>query len=248
MFKAHTGAAGRPVVILHSSDLHIDDDARLNGYTGLMGLGCVLETAVEIRADLVVLTGDTFDNGRVAATVARQAGALLAKSPVPVILLPGNHDPAGPESMFHRSGITELTQARVIGLTAPESIIFDHLELEIVGRPHMSYSDMNPLPLKAPRKARWQVVLAHGHYVPPEDWDAESHRSWRISDKALAETAADYVALGHWDRPVAIGDGTVRAYYSGSPDLARTANLIRLDQVKGVAVERVPLRLPLPPR
>jgi hypothetical protein len=66
--------------------------------------------------------------------------------------------------------------------------------------------------------------------------------SWLFSDDAIAATAADYLALGHWDRPERVGDGTVPAYYSGSPDLARTVNLIRLTATGEVVVKREPLR------
>lgn len=238
-------AEGRPVVIVHSSDLHIDDEPRVNGYTGLMGLEAVLATAAEVGADLVTLVGDTFDNGRVASQVARRAGAILAAAPCPVLLLPGNHDPAFDDSMFHRSGIVDLDRARVVGITAPERLVLDDLGLEVVGRPHRSWDDMHPLPEAAPRAARWRLVLAHGHYVAPSDWADEAHRSWRISDRALAETGADYVALGHWDRPAAVGDGSVKAYYSGSPDLARTVNVLRLSEREGPSVERLPIRLPI---
>lgn len=229
----------QPVVVVHSSDLHIDNDARPSGYTGLIGLASVLDAARAANADLVLLAGDTFDNGRIAAPIARRAAELLAQAPVPVLLLPGNHDPAMPDSMFHRSGIVDLPNASVIGLTAAASLVLDTLDLEIIGRPHTSYSDMHPLPDVAARQARWQIVMAHGHYVPPEEWEEQSHRSWRISDAALAATGADYVALGHWDRAAQVGDSRVNAYYSGSPDLARTVNVISLDPVSGVTVERL---------
>jgi len=38
-----------------------------------------------------------------------------------------------------------------------------------------------------------------------------------------------------------VGDGTVPAYYSGSPDLAKTVNLIRLTVTGDVLVSREPL-------
>jgi len=82
--------------------------------------------------------------------------------------------------------------------------------------------------------------MAHGHYIAPDEWAAQSHRSWRLSDDALAATGADYVALGHWDRPTPVGDGRVLAFYSGSPDLAKTVNRVTLG--KDVNVERMALR------
>ena len=53
--------------------------------------------------------------------------------------------------------------------------------------------------------------------------------SWLISDAEIDATEADYLALGHWNRPEKVGTGRVPAYYSGSPELAKTVNLIRLD-------------------
>jgi DNA repair exonuclease SbcCD nuclease subunit len=87
------------------------------------------------------------------------------------------------------------------------------------------------------------VVMAHGHYVPPAEWEAQRHRAWRISDADLTATGADYIALGHWDRPAPVGDGSVLAYYSGSPDLAGTVNVVRLHNTDGVSVSRARLKL-----
>ena len=53
--------------------------------------------------------------------------------------------------------------------------------------------------------------------------------SWLISNAEIEATRADYLALGHWNRAAAVGTGTtVPAYYSGSPDLAKTVNVVRL--------------------
>ena len=56
----------------------------------------------------------------------------------------------------------------------------------------------------------------------------------------IAATEADYLALGHWDRPIQVGNGAVPAFYSGSPELARTVNLVRLTAGE-VAITREPL-------
>jgi DNA repair exonuclease SbcCD nuclease subunit len=100
---------------------------------------------------------------------------------------------------------------------------------------------MAPLESPRPRSTRWQVAMAHGHYVPPDEWSEQSHRAWLISDADLRATGADYVALGHWDRAAEVGDGGVPACYSGSPDLAGTANVIRFG-AHGVTVRRAPLQ------
>jgi DNA repair exonuclease SbcCD nuclease subunit len=233
----------RATRIVHSSDIHIDDEVVRGSYDGLVGLRAVLETARMLAADVVLLAGDTFDNSRVSAPVLARSAALLDAATMPVVMLPGNHDPAFADSVYRRAGIVDLKHVAILGLTASEEMLLEDHDLEISGRAHRSWDDMTPLPAPRSRVARWRIVVAHGHYVAPAEWDEQSHRSWRISDGALAATDADYVALGHWDRAAEVGDGTVRAHYSGSPDLARSVNLVRLTPGEGVSVERVALNL-----
>jgi DNA repair exonuclease SbcCD nuclease subunit len=229
------------IVLVHSSDLHVDDDVAIGAYTGLIGLASVLATARSLSADAVLLAGDTFDNHRVSGPVLQRATDLIAAACLPVVLLPGNHDPAMADCLFRRAGIVGLPNVHALGVTDPVSILFARHGLEIYGRAHHGYADMPPFHPPRPRTTLWQIVMAHGHYVPPEERLREAHRAWKFSDEDVTATQADYVALGHWDRPVKVGDGSVPAYYSGSPDLARTVNVIRLGAAKGVTVDRVPV-------
>src|SRR5258707_4593444 len=89
----------RDIVIVHSSDLHVDHDytARLHGGDGTAGLACVLNAARGVGADVVLLAGDTFESHRVPQDVLDRAASVIADSRVSVVLLPGNHDPAIPE-------------------------------------------------------------------------------------------------------------------------------------------------------
>jgi DNA repair exonuclease SbcCD nuclease subunit len=231
------------VVLVHTSDIHIDDELVKRSYTGLDGLCAVLDMARALAADIVLLAGDTFDNHRVSTPVLQRATELIADAGMQVVLLPGNHDPALPTCLFHRAGLTGLPNVHVLGVTQAETMLFAAHTLEIHGRAHRSFEDMPPLHPTRPRAMRWRVVMAHGHYVPPAEWEAQRHRAWRISDADLTATGADYIALGHWDRPAPVGDGSVLAYYSGSPDLAGTVNVVRLHNTDGVSVSRARLKL-----
>ena len=235
------------IVLVHSSDLHVDDDVIDKDYNGLVGLRSVLATAQALGADIVLLAGDTFDNHRVSTPVLRQATDLLAAAQLRAILLPGNHDPALSDCLFQRAGLLDVPHVHVLGVTHPQAIVFAEHDLEVRGRAHRSFDDMPPFDQPCPRSTRWQVVMAHGHYVAPNEWQAHAHRAWRISDQDLARTQADYVALGHWDRPTPVGDGSVPAYYSGSPDLAGTANVIRISASHGIIVSREALLWDRPP-
>src|SRR5205085_7150168 len=94
-------AASHAIVLVHSSDLHVDHDytARLHGGDGTAGLACVLNASRSIGADLVLLAGDTFDSHRVPEYVLKRAATAISAARLPVVLLPRNHDPAVPEAI-----------------------------------------------------------------------------------------------------------------------------------------------------
>jgi DNA repair exonuclease SbcCD nuclease subunit len=231
------------LLLVHSSDLHVDDERNGTKHSaGAAGLAAVLAVARAANADVVLLAGDTFDNNRVAVPVLDRTAQLLADAGRPVVILPGNHDPALPNSVFVRGGLAAIPNVTVLGVTHEEAVDFPLHDLEIWGHAHRDYENMVPLRGPRARSTRWQIAMAHGHYEPPETLATPLRPSWLFSDDAIAATEADYLALGHWDRPVRVGNGVVPAYYSGSPDLAQTVNLIRLTAAGRVVVTREPLR------
>jgi DNA repair exonuclease SbcCD nuclease subunit len=226
------------VVLVHSSDLHIDEDRAVARGVGMAGLRSVLLTARALKADVVLLAGDTFENNQVGSDVVDRAGCLLAEAGMPVVILPGNHDPALSDSVFIRGGFGRIPNVSILGVTHDEAVRFPTYDLEIWGHAHRDYFSMAPLRGPRPRSTRWQVVMAHGHYEPPATRANPLRPSWVFSDEEIAATGADYLALGHWDRPMRVGSGGVPAYYSGSPDLAQTVNMVRLTAAGDVVVTR----------
>jgi len=235
--------SARDVVVVHSSDLHVDNDytARLHGGDGTAGLARVLETAIALRADVVLLAGDTFESHRVPQSLIERAASVIAAARLPVVVLPGNHDPVVSEAIYRRAVLAALPNLHVIGITHDEAIEFSSLSLEIWGRAHLGYADMIPFQSVRPRRTRWQIAMAHGHYEPSPDRSRAARPSWLIGDADIAATAADYVALGHWNRAARVGNGAVPAYYSGSPEFAGTVNVVQLSADRGVVVSRAPL-------
>jgi DNA repair exonuclease SbcCD nuclease subunit len=230
------------IVLVHSSDLHVDEDrAVADGGDGTAALHSVLATARAVRADILLLAGDTFENSQLGAAILDRTGRMLAEASFPVVILPGNHDPALADSVFVRGGFGGLPNVSILGVTHDEAVPFPAFNLEIWGHAHRDYFSMAPLRGPRQRSTRWQVAMAHGHYEPPETRANPLRPSWVFSDEEIAATAADYLALGHWDRPVRVGNGVVPAYYSGSPELAETVNLVRLTAAGEVVVTREPL-------
>lgn len=232
--------ATRDIRLIHSSDLHVDDDriAALNGGDGTGGLRNVLKTARELGADIVLLAGDTFDNHAVTSGTIDRAGMLLADAGLPVVILPGNHDPATADSIWLKGRFDEIGNLAILGITNERSVAFPGLDLEIWGNAHRDYMDMVPLRDPPQRVLRWHVAIGHGHYEPPETWHNPLRPSWLINDQMIRDTEADYLALGHWDRAAQVGCGAVPAYYSGSPDYVGTVNLVRLTHNGEVVVTR----------
>ncbi len=127
---------------------------------------------------------------------------------------------------------------------------FPSSKLEIWGHAHRDYFSMAPLRDPAPRRAPWPCragawPLRAGAPIPAQ----RLAPSWLISDEHIAATGADYVALGHWNRATRVGNGSIEAHYSGSPDLAATGNGVRLTAAGRVIVSREKLlagnRVPL---
>jgi DNA repair exonuclease SbcCD nuclease subunit len=236
----------RDIVVVHSSDLHIDHDytARLHGGDGVAGLACVLNAARSAAADVVILAGDTVDSHRVPQALIERVASVMAAAAVPIVVLPGNHDPAVAEAIYRGRALAAVANLHVIGVTHEDSIVFPQMSLEIWGRAHCDYGDMSPLDInrqRPPRRTRWQIAVAHGHYEPAPDRSKGPQPSWLIGDAEIAATVADYVALGHWNRAARVGNGSVPAYYSGSPEYAGTVNIVRMSPRAGVTVARVPL-------
>lgn len=234
-------------VFVHSSDLHLGPDdtfGQSRSREKLSVLRQVLAAAAAVRADLVLLAGDTFEHNRQPSRLLDQAARIMSEFGLPIVILPGNHDPLTPDSVYRRPELEGISNVSVLGLTVDEAVLFPRLDLEIWGRAHLDYADMSPLGKPRPRSTRWQLAAAHGHYVEEPEEPGRLLPSWLIRRQDLIATGADYVALGHWNRAARVGDGQINAYYSGSPEYAGTVNVVRLRQDGAVDVTRTPLRAP----
>lgn len=237
-------SAARDIVLVHSSDVHLDHDSEDRG-TGdsTRYLAAVFQAALDASADLVLLAGDTFESNRQPPEFVDRVAAMLAEAPAPVVLLPGNHDPLVPDTLYRRIQEAKIGLLHILGLTHDELVAFDALDLEIWGRAHRDYNDMIPFESVRDRSRRWHIAMGHGHYEPLPDRSQRARPSWLIGDAELAATGADYIALGHWNRAVRVGGDSVLAHYSGSPDLAKSVNVVRLSASGGVGVQAAALAL-----
>jgi DNA repair exonuclease SbcCD nuclease subunit len=233
--------AGHETVLLHTSDLHLSHENALGmPEDNLVLLRQVLTTARECEADVILLAGDSFDHNRMPDAFFGEVASVLSDADVPVVILPGNHDPLIPSSVYYRGGLCDVIDIHILGLATRgiDSVIFPGLDLEICGTAHTDYADMAPLNQVRERSTRWQVVTAHGHVEAAPVHSSRFRPSWLITPDQIEATRADYVALGHWNRHACVSTQTVAAFYSGSPTYTGTVNVVRFGLDTGVCVTR----------
>lgn len=238
------------VRLLHTADLHLDgafaflgaDGGRTHRRQLLATFDRIIEEASQGGYDLLIIAGDLFDSSTPSQTTVEHVKRRLEGLAIPVCLLPGNHDPDRPGSLYRR----EQFAANVHVLRdVPTMLEFPHLGLTIAGSPCSETTNRPALAgVTRPVEARYFVAVAHGNLQISGYVESENRP---LHPAEIAATHADYVALGDWHgwRDCSV-DG-VSAYYSGAPEpTTRTQRdtgfvaSVTLDE-RGVVVTRRPI-------
>jgi DNA repair exonuclease SbcCD nuclease subunit len=230
--------------ILHTADVHLGDD--LQPDSARRAFLAVLEQARLEKADLLIIAGDLFDSNRAARANVDFALDALGRLAMPVVLLPGNHDPYDERSVYREiDPQRRYGHVHVLRALEGELLRFPALSLPVWGRPVVEHTpDFRPLEhIPGRRDDGWHVAVAHGFHVPDgEEW----FRSSPISDEAITRSAWDYLALGHIHPFRDVSRDGVVACYSGSPvrtsaleESTGLAALVELDQTGGVSVRPI---------
>jgi DNA repair exonuclease SbcCD nuclease subunit len=177
----------------------------------------VIEAAASHSAEFILVAGDTFEDNGVDRVLVQKTSDILGKSPVPVYVIPGNHDPLVPGSVWDHPAWAE--QGKIQVLRAPEPVeipggtLFPCPVLE-------KHSRKDPTAwIDAARADGIRIGLAHGTVegMPQVSPDHPVPRD------AAARNGLDYLALGHWHSTATYEDpaGTIRMAYSGTHETTR---------------------------
>ncbi|WP_018295816.1 metallophosphoesterase family protein [Corynebacterium lubricantis] len=218
------GSSAHQVTFIHSSDLQLGmkrafldadaqsrfDDARIRS---VQRLG---ELARERDAEFIVVAGDVFEHNSLDRRTTGRALEAFAKLPVPVYLLPGNHDPLVADSIFQRT--VRLDNVTVLDSFEPVQV---REGVELLGAPLVAKYATEDLVAKALRNVaptdNIRIMVGHGQ--------VEAYSSERSADLIdlpnveahLADGTIDYLALGDTHSTASLGSSG-RVWFSGAPE------------------------------
>ena len=231
------------VRMIHTSDVHVgtghmrDESGREEA---LHFLETIMGAAVDLEADVVLIAGDFFDNNRVKEPLVAETAGILNEPEVPVVILPGNHDPHMADSVYERFGHHFAAHVHIFDDADGTLFSLDDLGVQIWGQAHTSYDDFSPAGSSPDWRSDsepplWRIAMAHGSAV---GFDGRLSFGYRIEEEHLSDLEAHYVALGHLDRHGQTGPPGTTAFYSGAPSLLKGFTLVDL-RPHGVHVQPI---------
>lgn len=226
-----TPSDGDRIRFLHSADWQLGMTRRFLGaesqavftadrLAAVTGLG---ELATEYGAAFVVVAGDAFEDNAVPRSVVLRAAETLATFPVPVVILPGNHDPVDVSSVLRSRDFSSAVEGGPVTILDGAGPVEVVPGVEVVGVP---WTSKRPDPSRVgallgsldPPDGR-RVLLLHGG--TDEVYGGRTPAVESLSVAALEEVVdaglVDYIALGDRHSVTRVGSGR-RIWYSGSPE------------------------------
>ncbi|MFA6223399.1 MAG: DNA repair exonuclease [Desulfomonilaceae bacterium] len=176
----------------------------------------VMDVAKSENADFILVAGDIFEDNAVDRRLVQKVADILRSFPGPVLIIPGNHDPLLPGSVWEHPawGAPNVTVLREEGcIEIAEALVY-------------------PCPLKEKRSTanptawipkedvgRIRIGLAHGTVEGIRQDEPDSP----IPRDAPQRTGLDYLAIGHWHSFASYpdSDGNVRMAYSGTHETTK---------------------------
>lgn len=175
--------------------------------------------AQERGAEFIVVAGDVFESNTLPERDFQRALDAIRELPVPVYLLPGNHDALDATSIYHRKVFDEvaLSGVHVLRDSVPVEV---RPGVEIVGAPLTSRAPDSDLladalePLEPTTGVR--IAVAHGQVA---GFGAEVGETLSLAAvaEAIGKRTVQYVAVGDSHSTQKLDDAG-RMWFSGSPE------------------------------
>lgn len=233
---------------LHTGDLHLG--SAFAGFSPrvaaawraqqLVAVEALLDEAVARGAELLLFAGDVFDTATPDMALVRSFFALLARTGLPAVIAPGNHDP------YRKGGFYDTCDLPPnVHLFREEEVAcfsFPSIGVSVFG--YAFCSDTHTAPLLPTKEmlspGAVNILLAHTALLSPHTPYAP------ISAEQLTRAGFDYAALGHVHLPEAprrFGD-TLAAYcgfFAGRGFDEPCAGHANFVEIVGSQIEIVPI-------
>lgn len=246
------------ITFLHSSDWQLGMMRRFLGPDGqarwgqarLDAVARIGEVAGATGAAFVVVTGDVFEHNQVERQTILRACEALKRIPVPVVLLPGNHDALEPGSLWTSAQWQAHQPEHVTVLTGTEPLEIVP-GVEIVGAPWRSrrplsdpaapgYAEVTPA-----EPGTTRILLAHGQLTSLSGGMSDVPTIDQAAlEAAVADGRLQYVGLGDRHSTTRVTD---RIWFSGtqevtSPEEDNPGNVLKVT-VGGAEIDVEPVRV-----
>lgn len=182
----------------------------------------IADVARDARADFVVVAGDVFEHHALTRESLQQSFESLRSFGCEVFLLPGNHDPYTPESLYRSEWWQRECPSHVKVLSQRKPV--DVGAATLLPCPLLQRDSADPTLWLSPdvgARDRVRVGVAHGSVreilqklVPDDEFEPHNDLPIDLSRRAML----DYLALGDWHGRLQVDE---RTWYSGTPEPTR---------------------------
>lgn len=175
----------------------------------------IVELVISEEADALIIAGDFYESNAVSARlVAETIRRFKMVDPIPVFILPGTHDLQDDACVYKRREFREASNVYVFGIDGASFSIGDVI---FHGRANTTKGGaVRPLKeLKPDPEASANVAVVHAGIAIP---GKSSPDDFLVTQREIAKSGMDYVALGHWHSLGDYSSGGVQAWYPGAPE------------------------------
>lgn len=190
--------------IIHTADIHLDSpligvkDSVLRRTELLKALKRLADYATNINAEAVIVAGDLFDDRFTKEQTVLSVADIIKGSSAKWFVMQGNHGSGAPYKQ-----LKALCGVYLFGSDWTE---YTCGNVSIVGR-ELGEDDQSRWQSLKLDNSRFNILVLHG--------DVESDSYGEINKKAIAQSGANYVALGHRHAFASFKFGNVKVCYSG---------------------------------